>query len=136
MSFPSVTNIDGSNPGPNSASIPDTVQYPVGNIWKVGVFDIVLSPAAVDTVTAVEQDFAATGIGLLITDQVSVECMAPKAGVGISNARVSAVDQLSIQFFNPTAGNITPTASTTYRVTVFRPQPHWSKPASGNQMDW
>lgn len=130
------TNIDGNNPGPNIVTSPDTVQSPVGNLWKVGVFDIVLSPAQVNTVTAAEQTFSSTGIGLLTTDQVHVQCMAPSAGVGIVNSRVSAADALTIQFVNPTAGNITPTASTTYRVTVMRKQPNWSVPSSGNQLDW
>lgn len=136
MAFPSVTNVDGSNPGPNSSVLPDTVQLPVGNIWKIGVFNLTLSPAQVNTITAAEQSFAATGIGLLVTDQVHVQCMAPSAGVGIVNSRVSAADTLTIQFVNPTAGNITPTASTQYRVTVLRPQPNWTPPASGNQLDW
>lgn len=136
MGFPSVTNIDGSNPGPNSSVLPDTVQIPIGNLWKVGVFNITLSPASVATITAPEQTFAATGIGLLTTDQVHVQCMAPSAGVGIVNSRVSAADTLAIQFVNPTAGPIVPTASTIYRVTVLRPQPNWAAPASGNQLDW
>lgn len=136
MAFPAVTNIDGSNPGPNSSSLPDTIQTPTGNIWKIGVFNITLSPVAVAAITAPEQSFAATGIGLLTTDQVQVQCMAPLAGVGIANARVSAADTLTIQFVNPTAGSLTPTASTQYRVTVFRVQPNWTAPASGNQLDW
>lgn len=136
MAFLATTNVDGSNPGPNSSSLPDTVQLPTGNIWKVGVFNLTLSPTAVNTITAPEQTFAATGIGLLTTDQVQVQCMAPLAGVGIVNARVSAADTLAIQFVNPTAGNLTPTASTIYRVTVLRPQPNWTAPASGNQLDW
>lgn len=136
MAFPAVTNVDGSNPGPNSATLPDTVQSPVGNVWKVGVFNITLSPAIVNTVTAPEQNFAATGIGLILGDQVHVQCMAPLAGVGVINARVSATDQLTLQFVNPTAGNLTPTASTQYRVTVLRVQPNWTAPASGSQLDW
>lgn len=136
MAFPAVTNVDGSNPGPNVGILPDTAQMPVGNIWKVGVFNLTLSPAIVNTVTAPEQTFTATGIGLLTTDQVHVQCMAPLAGVGVINARVSAADALTLQFCNPTAGNLTPTASTVYRVTVIRVQPNWSVPASGNQLDW
>jgi hypothetical protein len=136
MANPSVTNVTGSNPGPQVDNLPDTVQIPTGNLWKVGVFNLTLSPAIVNTITAPEQSFAATGIGLLTTDQVQVQCMAPLAGVAIVNARVSAADTLTIQFVNPTAGNLTPTASTVYRVTVLRPQPNWTAPASGNQIDW
>jgi len=131
-----VTNVSGSNPGPNSSALPDTVQMPTGNLWKVGVFNLTLSPAAVASVTAPEQTFAATGIGLVTTDQVQVQCMAPLAGVGVINARVSAADALTLQFVNPTAGSLTPTASTVYRVTVIRVQPNWTAPASGSQLDW
>jgi len=136
MANPAVTNITGSNPGPQVDTLPDTVQIPTGNLWKIGTFNLTLSPVAVAAITAPEQTFAATGIGLLTTDQVQVQCMAPLAGVGIANARVSAADTLAIQFVNPTAGSLTPTASTVYRVTVFRPQPNWTAPASGNQIDW
>jgi hypothetical protein len=136
MANPSSTNVDGSNPGPNVVNLPDTVQMPVGNLWKVGTFALTLSPAAVASVTAPEQTFAATGIGLLVGDRVYVECTAPLAGVGVINARVSAADTLALQFVNPTAGSLTPTASTVYYVTVFRQQPNWTAPASGNQMDW
>lgn len=136
MANPTVTNVDGTNTGPNVTTLPDTIQLPTGNIWKSGLFTITLSPAAVNTITAPEQTFAATGIGLLVGDFVSVVCTAPLAGVGIVNARVSAADALTIQFVNPTAGNLTPTASTPYLVYVVRPQPNWSVPASGSQLDW
>jgi hypothetical protein len=136
MANPAVTNVTGSNPGPQVDNLPDTVQIPTGNLWKIGVFNITLSPSIVNTITAPEQTFAATGIGLLVTDQVQVQCMAPLAGVGIVNSRVSAADTLAIQFVNPTAGNLTPTASTVYRVTVLRVQPNWTAPATGNQIDW
>lgn len=136
MAFPASTNVDGSNPGPNSASLPDTVQMPTGNIWKVGVFNITLSPASCGAATATVQTFAATGIGLLTTDAVAVNCTAPNTGVSVGNVTVSAADTLSIQFINPTAGAVVPTASTVYRVTVFRVQPNWTAPASGNQLDY
>ena len=135
MAFPAVTNVDGSNPGPNSAGLPDTVQSPVGNLWKVGRFAISLTPAAVLTVTAPVQNFAATGIGLLTTDSVVVTPPGATAGVAQAAAWVSAADQLSIQFVNPTAGSLTPPAGT-YLVDVFRVQPQWTAPASGNQLDW
>jgi hypothetical protein len=135
MAFPASTNIDGSNPGPNSASLPDTVQLPTGNIWKLGRFAITLTPASVATISAPIQNFAATGIGLLTTDTVVVTPPSATAGVAQAAAWVSAADQLSLQFVNPTAGPLTPPAGT-YLVTVFRVQPNWSAPASGNQIDW
>lgn len=135
MAFPASTNVDGSNPGPNSATQPDTVQSPVGNMWKVGTFALTLTPSAVATITAPIQNFAATGIGLLTTDSVVVTPPGATAGVAQAAAWVSAADQLSIQFVNPTAGSLTP-PSGTYLVDVFRVQPNWTKQASGNQLDW
>jgi hypothetical protein len=134
--FPASTNVDGSNPGPNYAQLPDTVQMPTGNIWKVGRFALTLSPVAVAAASAATQAFSATGIGLLTTDTVLLTCTAPLAGVINTNAYVSATDTLSVTFVNPTAGPLTPTASTVYYVTVFRVQPNWTAPVSGNQMDW
>jgi hypothetical protein len=136
MAFPAVTNVDGSNPGPNSSGLPDTIQSPVGNLWKVGRFSLTLSPVAVAANTSVAQSFASTGIGLLTTDTVLVTCTAPLTGVINTNAYVSAADTLTVTFANNTAGSLTPTASTVYYVTVFRVQPNWTAPASGNQLDW
>lgn len=135
MAFPAVTNIDGSNPGPNSSVLPDTVQMPTGNIWKVGRFAITLTPASVATISAPVQTFAATGIGLLTTDTVVVTPPSTTTGVAQAATYVSAADTLAIQFVNPTAGPLTP-PSGTYFVTVFRVQPNWVAPASGNQLDW
>jgi hypothetical protein len=136
MSNPSVTNVDGSNPGPNTSSLPDTVQSPIGNVWKLGVFSLTLSPASVGVNTSAEQTFSTTGIGLLTTDIVLVQKPTAQAGLGIVGSRVSAADQLAITFGNFTGATITPTASQVYTVAVFRVQPNWAAPASGNQIDW
>jgi hypothetical protein len=138
MAFPAVTNVDGSNPGPNAANLPDTVQAPVGNLWKIGRFAITITPAASAATTAAIQNFAATGIGLLPGDVVVVnypQGATVVAGVTLGAAYVSAADQLSIQFVNPTAGSLTAPAGA-YLVTVFRVQPNWTAPASGSQLDW
>jgi hypothetical protein len=136
MAFPASTNVDGSNPGPNSAALPDTIQTPVGNLWKVGTFAISITPSALATGPSVgEQTFAATGIGLLTTDRVMVTYPgAQTAAVAMASARVSAADTLAITFV-ATAGTPTPAAGS-YYVTVFRQQPNWTAPASGNQLDW
>ncbi|CAB4121109.1 hypothetical protein UFOVP154_27 [uncultured Caudovirales phage] len=136
MANPTVNNVEGSNTGPGVTSLPDTVQMPVGNLWKVGVFNLTLSPATVATTTTAEQTFAATGIGLLTTDFVMVQKPTAQAGLFISNPRVSAADTLAITFGNTTSGTLTPSASEVYKVVVVRPQPNWSAPASGNQLDW
>lgn len=151
MAFPAVTNIDGSNPGPNSSSLPDTIQIPTGNLWKVGTFAVALTPAALSTGPSIgEQTFVGTAatasttqyfptIGLLTTDRVFIENPAAQtAAVALLDARVSAVDTLAIKFL-ATAGTPTPVAGTTaapYYVTVFRQQPNWTAPASGSQLDW
>lgn len=151
MAFPSVTNVSGANPGPNSSGLPDTIQLPTGNFWKVGTFNIALTPAALVAGPSIgEQTFVGTAatasttqyfpaIGLLPTDIVVVtKAGAQTAAVGILDARVSATDTLAIKFL-ATAGTPTPAAGTTaspYSVTVFRVQPNWTAPASGNQIDW
>lgn len=137
MANPVVNNVDGSNAGPNVTLLPDTIQLPTGNIWKTGVFTITLSPAAVAINTTAEQLFSSTGIGLLPGDFVYVNKPTAQAGLGIVGARVtSTADQLAITFSNNTAGSITPTASEGYLIYVVRPQPLWTVPASGNQLDW
>lgn len=135
MAFPASTNVDGSNPGPNSTTLPDTVQMPTGNMWKVGVFQLTLSPVSVAWSTTTEQTFSATGIGLLTTDMVLVQKPTTQPGLGIVGSRVSAADTLAINFINVTT-TLTPTAAEVYKVAVFRIQPNWTAPASGNQIDW
>lgn len=146
-----VTNIDGSNPGPNSVTLPDTVSLPVGNLWKVGTFQVALTPAALSTGPSIgEQTFVGTAatasttqyypsIGLLTTDVVVVtKAGAQTAAVGILDARVSATDTLAIKFL-ATAGTPTPAAGTTaspYNVTVFRVMPNWSAGSSSSQLSW
>jgi hypothetical protein len=135
MAFPSTTNVDGSNPGPNVSTQPDTTQAATGNIWKQGLFLLTITPALVAANTTVEQSFANTGIGLVVGDFIEVNKPSAQAGLGVVNTRVSAADTLAITFVNATGSGITPTAET-YQVYVVRPQPNWVKPASGNQMDW
>lgn len=141
MAFPAVTNVDGSNPGPNVSTVPDTVQMPVGNLWKVGRFALTaITPSALASGPSVNvQTFAATGIGLLTTDTIFVEYSGTQtANVAILDARVSAADQMELKFLG-TTGTPTPAAASVanpYYVTVFRVQPNWIAPASGNQLDW
>lgn len=135
MAFPSITNVDGTNPGPNSA-VPDTPQAAIGNIWKVGVFSLTLVPTTVTNTSVTEQVFASTGIGLLTTDWVWVASNQAQTSVGIVNARVSAADTLNISWVNPSNIPQTPSSTASYTVFVARIQPNWVKPASGNQLDW
>lgn len=146
-----ITNVDGSNPGPNTVALPDQVNMPIGNVWKLGTFSVALTPAALVTGPSVgEQTFVGTAatasttqyfpaIGLLTSDIVVVTNPAAQtAAVGILDCRVSAADTLAIKFL-ATAGTPTPAAGTAaapYYVTVFRKLPNWAAPASGNQLDW
>lgn len=109
-----------SNPGPAITNTFEAV-YPIGNVPKFGAFLISITPASVATITTAAQNFAATGIGLVLGDIVSVSFQgAQTAGVGVLDAYVSATDQLTIRFVNPTAGSVTPAAGS-YAVTVLRP---------------
>ena len=135
MGFPATTNVNGSNPGPNSAVKPDVVQMPVGNRLSNWTFSLAVAPVAVAANTTAEQAFAATGIGLIVGDFVDVIKPTAQAGLGIVNARVSAIDTLAITYINATAGSLTPTAES-YQVSVARTLPNWSPPASGNQLDF
>jgi hypothetical protein len=139
MAFPASTNVDGSNPGPNSASLPDPVTMAVGNLWKDGVFPLVITPTILTTGPAITvETFAATGIGLVVGDQVQVTYQGTQtANVGILDARVSATDTLEIKFL-ATTGTPTPAAGTAavpYLVTVLRRLPNWA-PGGSVQLDW
>jgi hypothetical protein len=133
MAFPSTTNVDGSNPGPNSVNLPDTVQMPTGNVWKDGVFQLTLSPSSVANGTSAEQTFTFTG--MLATDYVAVNKPTAQAGLGIVGSRAGA-GFLGITFGNFTAATITPTSAEVYTVLVMRVQPNWTAPATGALMDY
>ena len=134
-------NLTGTNPGPNTAVIPDTIQLPTGNMQKIGRFALsAITPSALAAGPSVNvQTFAATGVGLIVGDTVFVEYAgAQTANVAILDARVSALDTLEVKFL-ATAGTPTPVAASVaspYFVSVFRVQPLWTVPAVGNQLDW
>lgn len=137
------TNIDGTNPGPAS-DLSDFPQSSIGNIQKVGLFQISLTPSSVAANTTAEQTFAATGIGLSTgggfttlqpQDFVWVNKPTAQAGLAIGGVRVSATDTLAITYVNDTGSPITPTAET-YLVLVTRRQSNWAPPATGNQLDY
>ena len=125
-------NLTGTNPGPNSANVPDTIQMSVGNVQKLFRAALVITPSALATGPSIgAQVFTSTGIGLLTTDAVTVEYAGSQtANVAILDARVSAADALEIKFL-ATAGTPTPAAGTVavpYIVSVTRVQPNWSQP--------
>jgi len=132
MSNPSVTNVTGSNPGPNTDTLPDTVQMPTGNIWKLASLTVALTPASVANATSAEQTFTVTN--LVLGDVVVVNKPTAQAGLGIVGTRVSAAGVLAITFMNTTAATITPTAAESYAIGVLRIQPNWTQPSTN--IDW
>lgn len=132
MAFPVVTNVDGSNAGPNVAA-PDTPQSPVGNVWKLASFTLSLTPATVAPATTSEQTFTCTG--LLPTDIVFVNAPgAPTTTTGIVGSRCSAANVLAIDFSNASSTTTATPVSGAYIVGVLRVQPNWVNP--GSNIDW
>lgn len=77
-----------------------------------------LTPSSVNTITTAEQ--TGTVAGLLAGDLVTiVDAPARTNSVMWGAARVSAANEISITYVNPTAGNLTPPAGT-YKFLVFR----------------
>ena len=124
-----------SNPGPASTNTQESFA-PMTNVVKGGVFSLSLTPSAVATITTAAQHFANTGIGLAVGDYVSVAFNgAQTAGVGVLDAYVSAADQLTIRFVNPTAGSVTPAAGT-YLVSVQRPSTSTGSNPTSPLLSW
>lgn len=96
-----------------------TVGITNGNAAGIYVIEASLTPAEVATIVTVEQDFTVTG--LKVGDAVTVCPPGITAGASIVCARVKSANTLSIQFVNPTAGNVTPLAGT-HRIVVYRPE--------------
>ena len=91
-----------------------------GNISRIFAIQGVFSPAAVATIVCAEQTFTVTGVKVgdivLSVTKPTAQTAAP------CSARVSAADTVKVTFVNPTAGNITPTASETYIFVIARPE--------------
>lgn len=91
----------------------------MGNILAAGIVSLTLSPASVAANTTAEQTFTLPGAKL--GDYVDVNKPSLQAGLGIVNARISAVNTIAITFSNNTASPIVPTASEVYLVRYARP---------------
>lgn len=95
------------------------MSYNTGNIVKMSVISVTLSPASVAANTTAEQTFTVNG--LLAGDFVAcVNKPTAQAGLGIVGCRVSAANTLAITFSNNTASPIVPTASQVYQVMIAR----------------
>ena len=91
-----------------------------GNILYAWLIGPVLTPVSVAANTTAEQVFNIPG--LQANDNVSGYLLAIQtSGIGISNMRVSAPNQLQIGFSNSTAGSLTP-ASGIYQICICRPE--------------
>ena len=92
-----------------------------GNIAKMFIVNVTLSPALIAQATTAEQTLTVTG--LKTGDFVFANKPTAQAGLGIVGFRVSAADTLAVTFCNvPAGGNITPTASQVYTILVVRPE--------------
>ncbi len=90
---------------------------PSGNLDGLTVVGVSITPAAVNTITAPVQTF--TVPGAKPGDAVIVTPPSQLAGVTIGSAYVSALNTVSVQFVNPTGGNLTPPAGV-YKFTLIR----------------
>lgn len=113
------------------ANVTGTVITPTaGELYAVITFGAaltttaVLTPAAVAAGAVAEQYFTVPGVSP--GQAIYVNKPTVQAGLIIVNARASAANQVAIQFFNPTAGVLTPTAAQTYTfmsASGFQPAP-------------
>lgn len=80
---------------------------------------VTLSPTAVGPATCAEETFAVTNLG---TADVILSVTKPtaQAGLGIAGARVASAGTIGINFVNPTAGTIMPTASQVYEIAILK----------------
>jgi hypothetical protein len=90
----------------------------LGNVFGMAVATLPLDVTSVAANTTAERTLTVPGVRL--GDMVFVNKPTLSAGLGICNARVSAVDTVAITFNNNTASPIDP-ASETYTVLVIRP---------------
>lgn len=80
------------------------------SVTNIKVYSQTITAASVGAATVAEQTFTVTG--LTTADKVIVNPGAISNAVGVGGVRVSAANTLAVQFINPTAGALTPTAGT------------------------
>ncbi len=102
-----------------ASTVQTPLQSAVGNVQAIYLLNATLTPAQVTANESAEQTFTVNG--LLTTDVVQVQKPTTDAGIVIGGSRVSAANTLAINFGNVTTGNLTPTASEVYVITVIRP---------------
>ena len=97
-----------------------STMIPYGNVFKQAIVSLVLSPAQVNINTTAEQTFACDGVDPATDMITGISKPTTQAGLGIVNARVSALNVIAITFSNNTGGAITPTALQTYLIKIER----------------
>ena len=89
-----------------------------GNILYDSMLQVTITPVSVAASTAAEQTF--TILGLQLNVFLDVNCnIAQTAGITIGNVRVSALNTMSVEFANSTAGALVPAAGV-YNINVTR----------------
>lgn len=126
------------NPGPASSTQVNT-QSPAAFEQFIQTIAVSLTPVSVATITTAEQSFGANGVtqvtaatGIKAGDVVlGFSAPGMQAGVVAANVRVDPAvdDKFYIQFVNPTAGGVVPTAGL-YILHVARPNVSTRPPGS------
>ena len=98
--------------------MPGQGDYATGNLQVDAIIRIVNSFSSVGANTTAQQ--TVTVQGLAVGDLVTVSKTTFQAGLIVASADVSAKDTLRVTFGNLTGGGITPTASDSYTINVFR----------------
>lgn len=93
----------------------------MSNLMAYGV-DCGVTPTSALANTTTENAFVVTG---LVATDICIGAQKPtfQAGMGLIGGRVTGANALNLLMTNPTAGNITPTASEIYEVLIFREMP-------------
>lgn len=128
MANPVVTNIDGTNSGPGTASTVNT-QSPYSTLQFIQTILVSLTPLSVATITTAEQSFGLNGVsqstaatGIKAGDIIiAVNSPGLQAGVALANYRVDPTvnDKFYLTFVNPTVAGVVPLTGT-YAITVAR----------------
>ena len=95
-----------------------STMIPRGNLSRLSVITVVLSPASVAANTTAEQTFT---VPLRAGDMIfDITKPTNQPGLGVVNTRISAANTVAITFINATAGAIVPTAGETYLLLLGR----------------
>jgi hypothetical protein len=93
---------------------------PYGNINKLNLVTVVLSPASVAANTTAEQLFTVPGVDAFQDFVIDITKPTAQAGLGIVGLRVSGAAQVGVTFSNNTAAPIVPTAAQAYTFAIAR----------------